>query len=114
VIHQIKKENKIRVKEHFDNISFVTLGTIEISAEDKDYIDALDVVSLYIQLDLKVLLTVGKWKNQSKLEIHYIKSHCTSVRSTILLGLKTQNPNFAIKKSTVFLFLVTAAIFDGW
>lgn len=41
--HQIKKENKIRVKEHFDNISFVTLGTIEISAEDKDYIDALDV-----------------------------------------------------------------------
>lgn len=31
------------IKEHFDNISFVALGTIEISAEDKDYVDALDV-----------------------------------------------------------------------
>ncbi|XP_052070817.1 trichohyalin-like isoform X2 [Mytilus californianus] len=43
VVFLIKKENKMRIKEHFDNISFVALGTIEISAEDKDYIDALDV-----------------------------------------------------------------------
>ncbi|XP_063400098.1 trichohyalin-like isoform X3 [Mytilus trossulus] len=43
VVFLIKKENKMRIKEHFDNISFVALGTIEISAEDKDYVDALDV-----------------------------------------------------------------------
>lgn len=38
----VRKENKLRLKEHYDNISFVALGSVEISAEDKDYMDALD------------------------------------------------------------------------
>ncbi|KAK3103454.1 hypothetical protein FSP39_019371 [Pinctada imbricata] len=42
VLHLIVKENKTRRLEHFDNIAYVILGTLEITEDEKEYMQALE------------------------------------------------------------------------
>ncbi|XP_055999875.1 trichohyalin-like isoform X3 [Ostrea edulis] len=64
--------NKHRIEEHFDNLAFVVLGTIEISEDNKDYVKALE--EKYDALRDRVLIMglkdemKGEWKRMTDKE----------------------------------------------
>ncbi|XP_062600408.1 trichohyalin-like [Saccostrea cucullata] len=64
--------NRQRIEEHFDNVAFVVLGTIEISEGDKEYTKALE--EKYDALRDKVLLMglrdemKGEWRRMTEKE----------------------------------------------
>jgi homoserine kinase len=70
LIKLILTTNKHRIEEHYDNVAFVILGTIEISEDNKDYIKALE--EKYEALRDKVLIMglkdemKGEWKRYVK------------------------------------------------
>lgn len=72
--------NKHRIEEHFDNLAFVVLGTIEISEDNKDYVKALE--EKYDALRDRVLIMglkdemKGEWKR-------YVKHLASSNQNTV-------------------------------
>ncbi|XP_052781835.1 trichohyalin-like [Mya arenaria] len=72
VIVSVGHQCEARIGEHFDNVAFVILGTVDITEEDEEYIKALDhkYEILRKRIFLMALRDRMDWNNMSRDEKH--------------------------------------------